>query len=320
MFTKLSYCPLLILALSAFVIGQTVSAEKWTRIELEKGELSITVPPGFLVDADAHRNLADMGNFQYLRIFAASHGLTIDLMLNRQYDGKRSIQRIQPKEGEQIQDFTIDKIEGKEMTVSDPTKRYSKRIFITVGTRFYTLKLEAPSVNNNELTRFLYCMLLNGKPMFKRAGIRVFQEEAISGASLSTSPEIRNALFRKTEGQTTNMELRDASAFVAPPEPPETVTPIMIVDRPNPKNPGLSAENWMSAKLVITYQANGQIGNITVYTDSGKRFARICVDAARKTKFVPARDGDKYVDYVGVWDYSFLIMHAPNPRAFPPVR
>jgi len=58
---------------------------------------------------------------------------------------------------------------------------------------------------------------------------------------------------------------------------------------------------------LVTFLANGQIGDIIVYSNSDKNFIKECINVARKIKFVPAKIGEKYVDATMVVDYATTI-------------
>jgi hypothetical protein len=290
------------------VSAQSAAVEKWTRIDLGKNEVSIAVPPGFLVDADKR------ANGKIFRIIATENGVSMDVALERNTNAR--IDLISPLQSEQGSAFKIDKIQGKVISTSDPKQNFSQRMYLAAGDRFYTIMIEAPSANSAELTRFLYSILVNGKPLFKRLATRDFPEKSVAASDLKTSVEVSEALAKKIDKNASKTVFKKSSEFVPPPEPPHNIVPAILVDRPYPKPSGIPSRSMMEAKVIVTYLANGQIGDVVVYSDADKSFVTACADAARKIKFVPARDGNKSVDYVHVEHYSVMLMAIPVSGAF----
>jgi hypothetical protein len=295
-------------ALFTYMSGQSAAVEKWTRIDLGKNEVSIAVPPGFLVDADKR------ANGKIFRVIAAANGVSMDVALEKNTNAR--IDRISPLQGEKGSAFRIDKVDGKVISTSDPKQRFSQRMYLAAGDRFYTIMIEAPSSNSAELTRFLYSILINGNPLFKRLAMRNFPEESVAASDLKTSPEVSEAFARKFDKNPSKTVFKKASEFVPPPDPRYNIVPAISVDRPYPRPSGIPSRSLMEANVVVTYLANGQIGDVAVYSDADKSFATACADAARKIKFVPARDGNKSIDYVHVEHYSVMLMALPVSGAF----
>jgi len=304
MFTiRLSFLITLFAGLFTSVSGQTAAVEKWTRIDLGKNEVSIAVPPGFLVDADKR------ANGKLFRVIAAVNGVSMDIALEKNTNVR--IDLISPLQSEQGSAFKIDKIQGKVISTSDPKQNFSQRMYLAAGDRFYTIKIEAPSANSADLTRFLYSILVNGKPLFKRLATRDFPEESVAASDLTTSAEVSEAFARKFDKNTLKPIFKKASEFVPLPDPPHNIAPPILVDRPYPRPSGIPSRNMMEANVVVTYLANGQIGDVVVYSDGDKSFATACADATHKIKFVPARNGNKNVDYVHVEHYSVMLTAVP---------
>lgn len=100
----------------------------------------------------------------------------------------------------------------------------------------------------------------------------------------------------------------------------ETLPP-NIVERPFPRiRPAFDPVNstkGLTAKLRISLLANGQVGDITVYSDQSKEFIKACVESAKKIKFVPAKRNGKNVDYTVMESYDVTITSFTDIRVVP---
>ncbi|MGH9948949.1 MAG: hypothetical protein ACRD6X_17385 [Pyrinomonadaceae bacterium] len=308
---KPTVCIFSILIAASICVGQVASTEKWTRIESEKGEVSISVPPGFLVDVEKR----DTGRF--FQIMAYSNGVKIEMLVQKDSDSKNRIKRVSPIGYEQIYEFKIKSIEGREM-VSHANAKSSRRIYIASGDRFYNLHVESLSATSAELSRFLYSIMVAGQPLYKRKATVNFPEEQVLASSLATSTEVREAFARKFNKQKANVEFRDESTFVELTPLSAGMTPAIIVDKPFPRMTSVTgigvhsrSTSQFQAKLVVNFLANGDVGDIVVYSNSNKSYAKACVEAVRKIRFVPAKDGNKNIDSLAVVDYRTMIAEFP---------
>jgi len=295
---------LLLILCGSIVIGakgQTPSLEKWTRVDLGKGEVAISVPPGFMVDAEKH----DGG--QTFRIFAFLNGALMDVRVQKDSDAGNRLDRTDLLPGETGQAFTIAKVKGRQMSTTDPKAKYSHRIYLTSGDRFYTISMEAAQSAATVSKRFLSSLAVNGQYLFEPPPGGNGDEGLVLASSLATSPAIIQAFARKPDKGAFKTEFRKASEFIAPPFAAQSIRPAILVDRPYPIPSGGPSRDHMEANVVVNYLANGQIGDVVVYSDSGKAYASACADAVRKIKFVPAYDGDKPIDSVRVENYDVMV-------------
>lgn len=306
MFNKVMACTILILIVGILCSGQTTPAEKWTRIESYKSEVSVAFPPDYLIDADRH------ADGQFFRVVAYQNGVMMEMRIGKDNDSRNRLNRISPNGDEKGYAFTIKGVQGRQM-FSQHGSGYSERIYLASGDRFYSLRVVSLNKEENELRRFSYSIEVSGQPFYERKSLVNFPEEKVSAASLKTSTAVKEAFDRKSDEQKINVEFSDESKFAEPPALPTSVRPALIVDRPNPDMRSMIPFGFgrpppkMSAKLVIKLLANGQVGGIEVYSGSNKNFARACAEAAKKIKFVPARDGYRDIDSISVQDYGVLV-------------
>ena len=306
MLNKVVAFTILILILSFLCGGQTPPVEKWTRIEAYKSEVSVTFPPDYLIDARSH------ADGQFFRAIAYQNGVMMEMKIEKYDDGRNRLNRTLPNGDEKGYAFTMNGVQGRQMS-SQSASGYSERIYLASGDRYYSLRVVSPNTKKIELRRFSYSIEINGQPFYERKSIVNFPEDAVSAESLKTSNTVKEAFERKSDKQKINVEFNNEAKFVEPPTLPINVRPALIVDRQNPDMRSLLPFGFgrpppkMSARLVIKLLANGQVGDIEVYSGSNKNFARACVEAAKKIKFVPARQGDRDIDSITVQDYDVLM-------------
>lgn len=290
----------LITVLTIFGFGQA-PAEKWTRIVGEKGEVSAAFPADYLVDAEKRVNS------QFCRIIGYRNGVNVEMTIRNDPDSRNHLSLLSAVDGEKGVAFTINGVQGRKFSAESGT-RYSERIFFASGDRLYHITVNALSSKKEELLRFLHSILVNGTPMYVRQTSDNWPEETIQVSLLTTSGAVSAVYERKYDSHQINIVYERDSKFAGYPAPATDVRPAIILERPNPDIRSMfvaSRPPGMSAKLAIHFLASGQIGDITAYS-SDKNFARVCVEAAKKIKFIPAKDGDKDVDSVGVQDYSAI--------------
>jgi hypothetical protein len=296
----------LIHLLAFFAIGQDVLGVKWTRVETEKKELSAIFPPGFLVDAE--KRSFD----QVFRIVGFKNGVVMEMSVEKDGDAKSRIKRTYSSDSVSGDIFKVDNLQAKRIVSLANSKTYFEILYVASGDRFFSLTVRAPSMKNAEVGQFLGSIKINEKQLYTLPSNR-YPEELVAIKSLRTSPEVADAFDRKYEKHEIKVSYDSEKNFRELPETPLGIRPAIIVERPIPNLSSLSGLGLggadigrLSAKLVITFLANGQIGDIKVYSNSVKSFAKGCVDSAKKIKFVPAREGDKNVDFVSIENYDVI--------------
>lgn len=271
--------------------------EKWTRIVGTKGEVSAAFPPGFIVDAEKRP-----GQVFGIKAWHAGAYITMNLIedsiTRNLFDGAAAV------EDEKGTTFKIGSVRVKRFHTAESGKEYSERFFVYSDGRLYQIAARAPTSDNAQLVRFLYSISAGGSNIFS-GPVDTTPETSLPVKSLKTSPEVIEARSRKQRD--VKIIHKDESKFVAPPAN-VTSRPAIVVDRPNPPLSALRGNSGMlKAKAVIEYLASGEIGSITVYS-ANRSYAQACGEAAKKIKFIPALDGDKYVDSTGVQEYNLPVI------------
>src|ERR1035437_9409453 len=296
----------IVILLGCTLLGEAknVTGEIWTRVASEKNEVSVSFPKGYLVDA---HKLADG---QSLRIISYQNGVLMELKVVKALDSENRLDRIFPVTGEEGNSFKIGGIKGRQMT-SIQGGGFSERIYLAAGDRFYTVSAKSPIKDREEIRRFNYSILVGGQPLYERKTLVSLPEETVMAASLTSNHSVEDAYVRKTNDQQIAVQYQPEAKFAIPVASGTIVRPVIVLEKPNPDHrlfmqPGTRPPANMSARLVIKFLASGQIAEIAVYSDSSKSFAKACVEAAKKIKFLPARDVNSEIDSVVVEDYRIM--------------
>lgn len=308
----LSFISICVAAVYGF--GQIAAIEKWTRIETEKKELSVAFPPDYLVDATKRPN------GQILRVIGFRNGVMLEMSVTKDSDAKLRIKRVFVTGGENSNVFKVGDYQVKRVVSLTGGDKYFEKVYFASDDRFFYLNVEAPSPLKDEVNQFLGSIRLSGKPLYSRPLQGDPAEELVAIKSLHTSLAVNEAYDRKYEKQEIKVTYEAESKFPPLPESSVGIRPAIVIERPNPNfgpsprfGGGNQGNNRLSAKLVIKFLANGQVGDIVVYSNSNKNFARACVEAAKRIKFIPAQEGDKKVDFVGTQEYQIVAMAIAGP-------
>jgi hypothetical protein len=283
------------------VAGQNTASVKWTRFEAGK-ELAFSLPPGSLVDTREDET--------GLHIMCFYEGARIDF---RMYDDENALENLLVPEFNRADSvtFEIDKLTGLR-TINRIGAHVTESFYLASDSRFYHLTVERGDRGRSVVAGVFYSIRVNGRAPYARppadAGTAAgFPEpavqETISLDNISSSAETVAAYDRKYKKRDIDVIYEPMQAFKEDPEPPAGVRIPFVLQRPVVElklrsrlayNRSFSFE----AKLKANFLANGEVGDITVYSNAPREFGEACVDSLRRSKFVPAQAGGKSIDMV----------------------
>jgi hypothetical protein len=281
---------------------EAVSADKWRRFETDDKEFSVAMPPNAVIDAE-ERKLD-----QILNIVAFQNGVEMELKIFKG-DGvkelllNRALRERNMTLVTKAGDFSILK------SAPGTSSKFQNAFWIAKKDTMYFLRVAAKTEREKEVSRFLYSVILQGKPLFVQKEKSNFPEETVSVSSLKTSPEVIEAFERKPQKNKINITY-EAGVTEIDNEIEGLTRKVIILERPFPSlNPGIAngGSTSFTAKLKIKFLANGQIGDIVVLTITHKDFSKACVEAAQKIRFIPAQITGKNADFEEIIDYTVEI-------------
>lgn len=149
--------------------------------------------------------------------------------------------------------------------------------------------------------------MLNGKPLFKQNTVYSFPEETVAIETLQTSPEVIEALNRKTEKSEGKIDYSSVIIKNAETEDvDDNLRPAVVLTKDMPSR-GSFSDGGGRVQLRVKLLANGQVGDVMVYSNAANTLVKNCIDAARKTKFIPAQLDGKPVDSFTTLNYEFRV-------------
>ncbi len=272
-------------------------AEKWLRVETEDKEFSFAFPQTNMIDAEKR----DFG--QRLRIIAFENGVEMEIRFIKDGDAENRIGRLSKTGNSKSEVFKAGDFLIRKFTYTNPAdNKIFNTLFIAKDSNFYSLDVRSKTGQEKELARFLYSIKLNGKPLIARKEEMNFPEETIAFSTLGTSPEIVEAEKRKT-GKFKGTVTYELITNAADAETEDLTHKAIVLEKPlpnfeKPQFPanGVIQETRINIKIKVQFRADGQIGDMIVYSDSEKQHIKAAIDAARKIRFVPARRGSEFVD------------------------
>lgn len=301
---KISVILLIILSFVLCVSAQESSAAKWTRIETENKEISVSFPPDFIVDAGKR------GFTQIYYLSGYQNGVSMEMRVFKDKNAEKRLNGITFFEGKSS-DFTSNGFKGRR-AVPVESGRFFEIIYLASKDYVYFFRVNAASGKKEEVKRFLYSIKINGKSMYAQTEKTDFSEDVVSFQKLKTSPEVIEAFNRKYEKQKIKVTDKPLADFKNLEDFTQDVRPPIILNSPfvdfqQRMDSKVPVDTTYTAWLNITFLANGQVGDITAFSDDrgilaisedDKTFIDACVESARKTKFIPAQSGGKNVDAV----------------------
>lgn len=302
--------------------GQTSSSpnnesEKWTRIETAAQELSLAIPPNYIVDAEKN------GFGQLYKITALINDVLIEFTVSKSKTSKE-MSFIQTPDGLYSTTFKTKDLNGIRSFNSSTETGLRESISISGDKNYYHISVTASDRKKPEIERFLYSIKIRGESLFKTQNAQNYPENLITINSLATSPEVIEAVERKLEKKKVKVEKvipTNADQIISY---AEYSRPPVIVNQPFPSfKPRLqdlkrNTPTSFQTKIKLTLLADGQIGDITVVAGSYGPYTDACVDAARKTRFVPAQKNGVNADSVKIIEYEIRIFSVTSPTMIAP--
>lgn len=284
---------------------------QWAKIESPKGDLSVAVPSGFLVDNE---------DGEY-RIIAFTEQVTMHVNVDGNGNAKSRLKMMRQfsssdRVDAQITRFALGDFIG-DVYKYESEKGFSMSIYAASSKAFYVISVSSKDAENRALLNFLHSIKLANQPLLKQdtqinQTTAAVEETAVSIATLKTNPIVLEALKRKTAVKvnvTYDFKERDIKGKTLPEDNNKYSRPLITLRKPRASYTDAARRDAFqgSIRLKILFRANGEIGDITVLTDAPKDLSKNTVDAAAKIKFLPAEIDGKAVDVSRVVEYTFTI-------------
>jgi hypothetical protein len=290
----------ILLALAPFCFGQDKmppTEKRWTRVETQDKEVSVSIPSDFLTDA-----VKKEYNNQLLRLIAFQNGAQMELLIYAENNPKKYLSQLEAPQSKKIGDgaFILKRFPG-----GDKDQYFAETIYLASKNKLYCFFVRAETGDNPEISRFLYSIEAGGKPIFinDSADKNAMPATTVSTTELKTSPEIMTALSQKSEKSDRKITYEFKTVKL-----PETafdflMRPYVILVDPHPQFASYSVRptiissradrNDGKATFKVELLSGGQVGDITVFSTSDRRILYEFIEGIKKVRFLPAlKDGN----------------------------
>lgn len=272
---------------------------RWTQIENE--EFAVSVPPDFVVNAEKGNS-----NQRYY-IVGFQNGVRMNLTVYEEPDPKGRLKTTDFRNEAKPSRFEAENFSGVKLESSG--ENFFNTILLASNKKYYSVHVTAKDGGKPEIKRFLSSIRLNGKPLNNQTEPVAAPETTVKFDSLQTSPEVLAALNRKTnKGKSKVHREENASNKAVIDDNDKYSRPAIILFKAPLNRSSVSAkESSGQIRLRVQLLANGQIGDITVYSAADEDWIKAAIDAARQTKFVPAQTDGKPVDSFTTLAYEYKV-------------
>jgi hypothetical protein len=291
-------------ALSCF----SQAGSKWSRIDL--GELKFSFPSPLVVDAEQR------SENQVFRVIGYEQGMLLDFSIRAEKKPFETLKLYRITDSKNERSFEFGKFKIKEFTFDKPDAGFNKTLYIASENYFYRIKINGKDATGSVTKRILESITLGGSSLFPQT-IQFGEEVPVIGNRLKTSTEVDQAFNRKIPKSKDKSPRFPFDKKLSGTDFSDYSRPLIILERPAPSLPSTmmigeqqihrETDFWVKAK--VTFLATGEIGEISVYSNSELGFQAACLEAARKIRFLPAQKDGKNVDSVDI--INFQISFAP---------
>lgn len=275
-------------------------------VNFETPNLSVSMPKDYLV------NVEKIQDEEKKTIYSFANGVMMEFSYYRVQDAKSNLTRVYVDTAKKpvVMNFTIKKLVGKQIAYSDNGYRY--QLFLASSDRYYQFEISTASKEKEEVALFLHSIKINGKRLIKSdKKLDGPLTETISTKSLKSSEQVIEALKRKSGKHTGTVTYEPLAAFKECKEDfnlraPILLTSITLTAVSPDFSTGFNIDKGGEVKIKLRLLADGQVGDIVIYSDADRRLLKTYAESARKAKFIPAESNQIPIDACKVvwWTFS----------------
>ena len=276
----------------------------WDYISGPAGDLTATLPKGFLVDNDKSAYRA------YFRGADSSITINIERNVNPRTRLKDYRQfRVLPPESTYSQ-MEIGEFLG-DVYISEKTG-YSISFYLASKKGFYAITGSGPSSTDPILVNFFLSIRLNGTPLLTQSHPAVYSGIPRSLDKYESTPAIVQAL-RQPDAKNVKVTHAPKGDAVPLPEIKSTrikgYSPLLVLRTPRAPYTSRARDRGVQGSVMLRVQlrGDGQVGDIHVLSGLSMGLTDMAVDAAKAIKFLPAQMDGKPVDREKTLEYTFSI-------------
>ena len=286
----------LILLLPSICYTQaTETSSQWMTLESPKKDLLFDVPDNFLINNENDEQA----------IFAFQNNATMSVRIIVKGSPEsilKSHRRTRVEPDVKVSQFQLGSFIG-DVLRQQKGKKLSLTIYAASSKVFYSISIAANDLSNPTFGKLVRSIKLENTPLFDQQSVKSENNTSkVSIETLQTSPIILEVLKAKEVKKITNSK-NDEIIYAAKDEKKiedenNYSRQLIILKNFQPSYTDRARrENIMgNVKLKVQFQADGSVGDVIVLSKLNKDLDRSSVEAARKTKFLPAQIDGKPVD------------------------
>jgi hypothetical protein len=253
-------------------------------------------------------------NGRVLRVLGFQEGFHLDFTIAKVSHARDHLPFSWALRSESFSRFKINKVEGARTDYSAIAGHIGEIIALASDKYLYNFQYDAPVTRRGLINKFLRSMRVNNERLYAETATEKDhpgpetderEEEVISLEKVVSNPEVLAAYERKYAKREIKITSEPMSAFKKGPSFENGIRRAIGLDKPDfffktPIAPTPYYENFklFYALVKVNLLANGEIGDITVYSDAIPDFTKACVNTVRKAKFIPAYAYGKNIDMV----------------------
>ena len=286
----------------AIVPAQQITDDNWTTLNGRRNGFSVSLPGKYVV----HRS--EM--FSELTVAAGGNKMTVIFRAIETEMGQRVSGKVlsNPRgEDHKIAAYKKGKFDIQTEIIDGAV--FDIAIQATSSEGYYSIHITADKAENPIALAVLRSIKLEGQPLLKRNdGIGDPSYATIDLSALRPTQEVLDVLKHK---QTQEIEIVRDTVVSAAPEPAVLYSrPLLILKKEIPVFPrGTLLTNSALIVLLVSFKANGDIGKITVMRPLSESSTKAAIEAAKKTKFLPAEVEGRPVDVTVPIEYTFMVLN-----------
>ena len=275
---------------------------EWIRIESPSKDFSVAFPSNHIVNNEDG----------IYRIYAYENGtqlqVTMEEKKNAKKDFKRSLAYLKDR-AEKYEFFTGGDFFGMQYNGKDNVNgEFYKSLNLASSNGVYSVSVYSKNLKATEYSRFLYSLRLDGQSLYNQKTEFPIEQQSVSISSLKTDEVVLKAL-KQEDGSQSFFEKTTS-------EDKETINDtanysrgLIILKKPRANYTDSARQDRVqgTAKLKVTFFADGKVGAIKLIKSLSRDLDRESFKAARKIKFLPAEVDGKSVDTVRFIEYGFTI-------------
>lgn len=281
-----------------------VSKKEWITVQSDDKKLSMDFPSDFIVDTE---------NTEFdrkSRLIGFNDGVIMELTVYKASAKNRFFKNPTALNDVNAISFKKDDFDGTRRSKKDAAGHTRTIINLGNDKGVYSIMVRVSKENEEAIGRFLFSIKINGKPLFANPKEQPQTSQTVLLGSLKSSAEVLEYSKLKSEKKDRKLIKEMISPEIIPIDFKDLTSAPIILERgkfeglPNALNRMTQNVGEFKAVVKVSLLANGQVGDIWIYSNSSEDFIKSSAETAKKIKFIPAKKNGISVDSFEIVEYE----------------